>query len=113
MLLAQILFEYHDLNVPLEDRENRQVNIAKLFENEYELKIDNNKTIKLKYKQLDDLATNWDRDKIAKLFNNKEYWNDVLLKELDKLGEKSDQQKILILMNKVFEDSFYYIMTFP
>lgn len=111
-LLVQILFEYNNLQLPLEEREAKHVNIATLFENEYELKIDNHKTIKLKYKQLDDLATNWDRDKIAKLFNNVNYWNEDLLKELDIKGKKSDQQKILIMMNKVFEDSFYYIKTF-
>lgn len=111
-LLAQILFEYHHTEMPLAKRELQHVNIAALYENTYELRIDKHKTIELNYKQLDDLATFWDRDKIAALLNNTEYWNDKLLAELEEKSPKSDQQKILIQMNRVFEDSFYYLKVF-
>jgi hypothetical protein len=111
-LLAVLFFEYHNLHLPLDKREAGMVNLAGLHEHEYELKIPGQKTIRLKYKQLDDLATHWNRKRIEKLMNNSAYWNEEELARLDEKGPKTDQQRILIMMYKVWQDSYYYIQSF-
>lgn len=115
-ILAQIFFEYHFAKTPLSERETKQVKLETLFEEEFVLTDKNNKAIlvqgkpfTLKYKQLDDLATYWDRNKIVKLINNISYWNDSELNRLDEKTKKSHQQKILIILNKLWLDSFDYI----
>lgn len=98
--------------MPLDKKESTIVNLATLHEHEYELKIPGKTPIKLKYKQLDDLATHWNRKRIEKLVTNSAYWNKEELARLDDPDPKTDQQRILIMMHKVWEDSFYYIKSF-
>lgn len=114
-LLAKILFKYHNkIVLPVKNKmvKNEPANISGLFEYEYEFDVGNGQKFKIGYKQLDDLATFWDKGKIKRLLNNKKYWSETILKELEKNGKKSDQEKILILMNNVFMDSYYYLATF-
>jgi hypothetical protein len=110
-LLAQVVFEYLNPTLPLEEREAKHQNIAHLYEAEYTLKIDN-KTITLKYKQLDDLATHWNRTKLGKLLRHTHYWGAAALALLEEKGKQTDQQKVARQMAKIFEDSFYFIRTF-
>ncbi len=110
-LLAQILFEYLNPTLPLEEKEAKHQNIAELFEAEYTLKV-GNKTLTLKYKQLDDLATHWDRAKLTKLLTHTHYWSEAALALLQEKGKQTDQQKVAIQIDRVFEDSFYFIRTF-
>ena len=111
-LLAVLFFEYHNSHLPLEERETAMVNLAGLHEHEYRLEIPGHQPITLKYKQLDDLATHWNRKRIEKLFSNQAYWSEEALAQLEEKKPKTDQQRILIMMHKVWQDSFYYIRSF-
>ena len=107
-LLAQILFKYHNLDLTLNEREQTLCNITSLHQHEYTMKL-NDKTITIPYKQLDDLATFWDRKKLASLFTNTSYWNWKLKQELESKGITGDIRHINYIMNSLYGDSYHYI----
>jgi len=111
-LLLQVFFEYHNRKLPLNRRELKYKPLSTLFEEEYELQIDASYKVQLKYKQLDDLSTHWNRTKIEQLFKNEAYWNLAIIAELDAKGKKSMQEKIRIVMDRVWNDSYHYIKAF-
>jgi len=106
-LLAQILFKYHNLDLPLRERELKTCKIAELHRHEYTIQLDYN--VSIPYKQLDDLATHWDRKKLVALFKNNKYWNWHLRAELQNKGIDTDMRMINYVLNSLYEDSFRYI----
>lgn len=107
-LLGQILFKYHNLDLPMKEREQKSCNITTLHQHEYTIQLADRK-ITIPYKQLDDLATHWDRKKLTALFQNKSYWNWQLKQELEQKGIEGDVRHINYIMASLYNDSFHYI----
>ena len=110
MLLGQILYHYHQkVYTQLADKPT-YASIAELHEMYYNYNL-GNKTFKIKYKQLDDLNTVWDTNKLQRLVNNVHYWG----AEYDKQLREKSQRAVELIRKKlytVYLESHTYIDNF-
>ena len=118
-LLAEIFFQYLGKEglFAKENKGNRNINLYQDIE--YELPIKGKEGIKIPYKHLDDLSTYWVKNDLSKeiqkgklslLFSaDNKYYNHKIWYNEDELPNK---QVINRLLNKIWEESYWYILNF-
>ena len=123
-LLVLMFFSYRkeDINSVFNHKINKDIgNIADFHQNEYLLHTQNTtgKDIKIQYKHLDDLSTNWDKEQLTNIFKNKKYYSDEKWHKIkypkgeeDTESHVSNKKVLNQILYKVWEESYWYIRNF-